>query len=82
MQRLTIPQNENAVCQYDYMMRVSQPDISCPDKLTILSMLQYHNRFMSALTKNKEMCSKMRYPTSMYTEMVSRYSSYIAILVN
>ena len=71
MQRLTTSPTENAVCQYDYMMRASQPDASCPDKQTILSMLKYHDHFMSALTKNKKMCSKLRYPVSMNTEMVS-----------
>ena len=70
VQGLTRLPMENAACQYEYMMRASQPDVSCPDKQTILNMLRYHDRFMSTLNKNKGMCSKMRYPTSMKTEMV------------
>ena len=52
------------------MMRVSQPDVPCPDNVTILSMLQHHNQFMSAFRNNEEMCSRMRYSTSISTMMV------------
>ena len=59
-----------ATCQYDYMMRVSQPDVPCPDNLTILSMLQYHNQLMSVPIETEEACKGMKYPTQMSSMMV------------
>ena len=54
------------------MMYASQPDVPCPDNFTILSMLEYHNRLMSVSKQNDEMCSGMRYSTSMNSMMVCR----------
>ena len=51
------------------MMRASQPDVPCPDNLTILTMLEYHNHLMSAPIQD-EMCSGMRFPTNMKSAMV------------
>ena len=62
-----------ATCQYDYMMRALQPDVPCPDNLTILTLLEYHNHFMSVPSQNDEMCSEMSYPTEMKTAMVCSY---------
>ena len=59
---------DEAICQYNYMMRVSQPDVPCPDSLTILTLLEYHDYLMSI--PNDEICSEMSYPTDMNTTMV------------
>ena len=61
---------DNATCQYEYMIRVSQPDVPCPDNHTILSMLQYHNHLMAVSKENEEMCEEMHYPTRMNSMMV------------
>ena len=80
---------DNATCQYSYMMRLSQPDVPCPDNLTIQFMLQYHNLFMSAYRQNEEMCSRRRYPTSVNTKMVRihlvsfsyNFAIYVAMII-
>ena len=50
-------------------MRALQPDVPCPDNLTILTLLEYHNHYMSIPSQN-DTCSEMRYPTEMHTAMV------------
>ena len=52
-------EHDDTICQYEYMMRVSQPDVPCPDADTILSMLQSHDRLMSVSSRNDGMCSGM-----------------------
>ena len=65
------------------MMRLSQPDVPCPDKLTIVNMLKYHNRFMSAFRQNEGMCTRrMRYPINVKTKMVRMCMYYIIAIVN
>ena len=64
------PEVNEATCQYDYMMRALQPDIPCPDNLTILTLLEHHYHFMSVPSQNNETCSEMSYPTEMKTAMV------------
>ena len=64
------------------MMRLSQPDVPCPDKLTIVNMLKYHNRFMSAFRQNEGMCTRMKYPTNVKTKMVCMCMYYIIAIVN
>ena len=68
-----------AVCQYDYMMRASQPDVPCPDDQTILNMLQYHDNLLSLLEQNNGMCRGMNYSSNMNSMMV-RTCSYIIII--
>ena len=51
-------------CHYEYMMRLSQPDVPCPDPVTIQSVLQYHYHLMSVSSQNGGMCSGMTYPSS------------------
>ena len=47
------------------MMRVSQPDIPCPDDKTLKTMLENHNHLMSAVSRqNDGMCNEMSYPPS------------------
>ena len=55
---------DHVTCHYDYMMRLSQPDVPCPDPATIQSMLQYHYHLMSVSSQNGGMCSGMTYPSS------------------
>ena len=47
------------------MMRLSQPDVPCPDDATLKAMLQYHNHLMSISSKDSGMCNGMTYPSSM-----------------
>ena len=60
---------DNATCQYDFMMRALQPDVPCPNNLTILNLWENHNHLMSAPVQD-EMCSEMGYPTEMKSAMV------------
>ena len=56
------------------MMRAWQPDVPCPDNLTLLCTLQYHNHLMSVSNiQNDEMCSGIRYSASMNSRMVCIY---------
>lgn len=45
------------------MMRASQPDVPCPNDVTMKMMLQYHNYLMSR--SGDKMCSGMTLPSSM-----------------
>ena len=51
-------------CHYEYMMRLSQPDVRCPDPVTIQSMLQYHYHLISVSSQNGGMCSGMIHPSN------------------
>ena len=55
---------DHVTCHYEYMMRLSQPNVPCPNAATIQSMLEYHEHLMSVSTQNNGMCSEMTYPSS------------------
>ena len=67
---------DHVTCHYDYMMRLSQPDVPCPDAATIQSMLEYHEHLMAVSSQNSGMCSGMAYPS---TTMVSSHASPMVI---
>ena len=55
-------------CQYEMMMRMSQPGMNCPDDQTIVSLLSSHKYLMSDYTQTMPMCDGME---EMTTRMVS-----------
>ena len=55
-------------CQYEMMMRMSQPDVTCPDDQTIVSLISGHKYLMSDYTQTMPMCDGME---EMTTRMVS-----------
>ena len=65
---------DRVTCQYKYMMRVSQPDVPCPDDNTLKTLLESHNHLMSVSSQNDGMCNGMPYPPSIMVCM------YVCIL--
>jgi len=57
-------------CQYEYMMRMSQPGSPCPDDNTIKAVVRYHDYMMTEYVQKMEMCSGM---DSMSNALVSIY---------
>ena len=55
-------------CQYEMMMRMSQPGVTCPDDQTIVSLIGSHKYLMSDYTQTMPMCDGM---DEMTTRMVS-----------
>ena len=55
-------------CQYEMMMRMSQPGVTCPDDQTIVSLLSGHKYLMSDYKQTMPMCDGME---EMTTRMVS-----------
>jgi len=46
-------------CQYEYMMRMSQPGSACPDDSTIMSLVNYHDYIMTGFEQTMDMCDGM-----------------------
>ncbi|XP_065910554.1 uncharacterized protein [Dysidea avara] len=46
-------------CQYEYMMRMSQPGTPCPDDNTIKAVVQYHDYMMTQYVQEMDMCNGM-----------------------
>jgi len=57
-------------CQYEYMMRMSQPGSPCPDDNTIKAVVRYHDYMMTEYVQEMEMCSGM---DRMSNALVSTY---------
>ena len=51
-------------CQYEYMMRMSQPSNPCPDDSTIMSLVSYHDYMMTGFEQTMDMCDGMEVMTS------------------
>lgn len=64
-------------CQYEYMMRMSQPGNRCPNDKTIKAVVLYHDYLMTEYKQEMAMCSGM---DTMSNAMVSKcYVSSCAI---
>ena len=57
-------------CQYEMMMRMSQPGVTCPDDQTMISLISSHNYLMTDYTQTMPMCDGME-------EMTARMVSVI-----
>ena len=55
-------------CQYEFMMRMSQPGVPCPDDQTIVEMVKSHDYLMSDYKQTMPMCDEM---DELTTRMVS-----------
>lgn len=56
-------------CQYEFMMRMAQPGIPCPDDDTMMTLIKSHDYLMSDYTQSMPMCDGM---DKMTTRMVSK----------
>ena len=55
-------------CQYEFMMRMTQPGVPCPDDQTIVTMVKSHDYLMSDFRQTMPMCDGM---DGLTTSMVS-----------
>ena len=46
-------------CQYEMMMRMSQPGVPCPDDATIVTLVNTHDYLMADYTQTMPMCDGM-----------------------
>jgi len=56
-------------CQYEYMMRMSQPGSPCPDDRTIKAVVRYHDYMMTEYVQEMEMCSGMDHMSNAMVSM-------------
>jgi len=56
-------------CQYEYMMRMTQPGVPCPDDKTLMTLVKNHDYLMSDYTQSMPMCNGME---EMTNRMVSK----------
>ena len=66
--------DDDATCQYEYMMRVSQPDVPCPNVSVMMGMLKKHTHLMSVSNEKAEMCHGMNLPSTMMVCMYIYHS--------
>ena len=52
-------------CQYEFMMRMSQPGTPCPDDDTIVDLILNHDYMMSSFKQTMPMCDGMNDPVRM-----------------
>lgn len=57
-------------CQYEYMMRMAQPGVPCPDDKTLLTLWANHEYMMTDFKQTMSMCNGME---DMDSRMVSSY---------
>ena len=58
-------------CQYEFMMRMTQPGVPCPDDQTIVTMVKNHDYMMSGFKQTMQMCDGM---DGLSTRMVSGHT--------
>ena len=46
-------------CQYEYMMRMAQPGVPCPDDKTMMTLVGTHDYMMSTYQQTMSMCDGM-----------------------
>ena len=46
-------------CQYEFMMRMAQPGVPCPDDETIMAMVKSHDYMMGGFRQTMPMCDGM-----------------------
>ena len=46
-------------CQYEFMMRMAQPGILCPDDQTIVELVKTHDYMISGFRQTMPMCDGM-----------------------
>ena len=57
-------------CQYEFMMRMAQPGVPCPDDDTIVELVKTHDYMMAGYEQTMSMCDGM---DEMTNRMVSTY---------
>ena len=51
-------------CQYETMMRMSQPGVTCPDDQIMISLIRDHNYLMIGYKQTMPMCDGMEQMTA------------------